>query len=305
MFTSMIPYLAALFAFISVILVTLSFAEARGAAQTKRSLSFIVSYGSPRITSNIRAIPDRSVQQWAKFIEFVGQRLVGEKRRAHISSELGKSGETGLAATNEVVTHKVIYLILGFAVGLLSGIVFGGIFWIALPLFTLGGFWLPDLLVYNRSLHRSEELGLWLPDALDMLNLCVESGLSFQAALKQVALNQKGPVAEEFALALQEIQYGRSRDEALIGISMRANQPDIQRFVSAMLQVDKLGIPITAVLNEQSRTIRAKRFDSAREQAQKMPVKILLPLMICFLPTLFIIILAPPVAQIANMFSGQ
>ena len=144
-----------------------------------------------------------------------------------------------------------------------------------------------------------------LPDALDMLNLCVESGLSFAAAVGQVAANQKGPVADEFKIALQEMQYGRSRAEALTAMAGRTKQDDIERFVSAMLQVDKLGVPVATVLREQAKEMRAKRYSRAREQAQKVPVKILMPLMLCFLPALFIIILGPAAFSIAEVFSNQ
>ena len=154
-------------------------------------------------------------------------------------------------------------------------------------------------------LKRDEEMAKRLPDALDMLNLCVESGLSFAAALGQVAANQTGAVAEEFAIALQEMQYGRSRAEALTAMAGRTKQEDVERFVSAMLQVDKLGVPVATVLREQAKEMRAKRYSRAREQAQKVPVKILMPLMLCFLPALFIIILGPAAFSIAEVFSNQ
>jgi tight adherence protein C len=88
-------------------------------------------------------------------------------------------------------------------------------------------------------------------------------------------------------------------------MAARTKQRDLQRFVSAVLQVDKLGIPIAAVLKEQARDMRAQRHSRAREKAQKVPVKILLPLMLCFLPGLFIIILGPGVIIALDVFSGR
>ncbi len=142
-----------------------------------------------------------------------------------------------------------------------------------------------------------------LPDALDMLNLCVESGLSFQAAMSQVADNQTGPVAEEFGVALKEMQLGRSRAEALSALGGRTRAEDVRRFVSAMLQVDKIGVPVATVLREQAKEMRAKRYARARELAQKLPVKILMPLMLCLLPALFIIILGPAAYSIYQVFT--
>ena len=164
-------------------------------------------------------------------------------------------------------------------------------------------FFVPDILIYNEGLKREEEMTKKLPDALDLLNLCVESGLSFQAALTQVATNQTGPVAEEFSVALQEMQLGRSRSQALEAMAGRTRQEDVQRFVWAMMQVDKLGVPVAAVLREQAREMRAKRYARAREQAQKVPLKILMPLMLCFLPALFVIILGPAAYSIYQVFS--
>ena len=104
---------------------------------------------------------------------------------------------------------------------------------------------------------------------------------------------------------LQVVMDGRSRAEALTAMAGRTKQEDVERFVSAMLQVDKLGVPVATVLREQAKEMRAKRYSRAREQAQKVPVKILMPLMLCFLPALFIIILGPAAFSIAEVFSNQ
>jgi tight adherence protein C len=197
-----------------------------------------------------------------------------------------------------------MFLIVGLALGWLQAVALGGLWWLAPLVLGIFGYFVPDILLYNQGIKRDEEMGKGLPDALDMLNLCVESGLSFQAALSQVAINQDGPVADEFALTLQEMQYGRSRGQALEALAVRARQPDIQRFVSAMLQVDKLGVPVATVLREQAKEMRAKRYARAREMAQKVPVKILMPLMLCFLPALFVIILGPAVYGIVQVFSN-
>ncbi len=203
-----------------------------------------------------------------------------------------------------MLVRKTIYLLIGVTLGVLMGYAGTGWWWLAAPGFALAGFFLPDLLIYNAGIKRDEEMRKRLPDALDLLNLCVESGLSFGAALEQVATSQKGPVAEEFAIALREMQYGRSRGQALEALAGRTRQEDVQRFVSAMLQVDKLGVPVAVVLREQAKEMRAKRFARAREQAQKVPVKILMPLMLCFLPALFVIILGPGVYNIVQVFSN-
>jgi tight adherence protein C len=295
---------AAAATFAAVIIVSLILVQRRETAARKRSLKIVAGYASPTGAVGSGVESDDAESATSRVMLSTGERLVREKARARLNQQLALAGGSAPGAIDALVIRKVLFLIIGAALGLMAWWIFSGAMWIAIPLLAVGGFFLPDLLVYNTGLKRSEEMGLKLPDALDMLNLCVESGLSFQAALAQVAMNQEGPVAQEFAIALQEMQYGRSRDEALAGIAARTKQEDTRRFIAAMLQVDKLGVPVATVLREQARAMRAKRFDRAREQAQKVPVKILMPLMLCFLPTLFIVLLASPVSQMVKMFAN-
>ena len=213
------------------------------------------------------------------------------------------AGQNDPSAADDIIARKVVFGIVGLLLGLLLGYAGGGLWWFIVPVLAIGSFFVPDLLIYNQGLKRDEEIAKRLPDALDMLNLCVESGLSFQAAMAQVAANQSGPVAAEFSVALQEMQLGRSRGQALESLAGRTRQQDVQRFVSAMLQVDKVGVPVATVLREQAKEMRAKRYARAREQAQKVPVKILMPLMLCLLPALFVIILGPAAYSIYLVFT--
>jgi tight adherence protein C len=144
-----------------------------------------------------------------------------------------------------------------------------------------------------------------LPDAIDLLTISVESGLGFDAAVAQVARNTEGPLAEEFARMLQEMQIGRGRSDALRSLAERTNLPDMRGFVSAMVQADAFGIPVGQVLRVQSSEIRVKRRQWAEEMAQKVPVKILVPLIFCILPTLFIAVLGPAGISIMDNFSGM
>ena len=155
------------------------------------------------------------------------------------------------------------------------------------------GFFVPDLLVYNTGAKRQQNIRKKLPDALDMLTVCVEAGLGFDAAVAQVARKTDGPVASEFSRVLQEMQFGRSRVQALRAMTARTTAPELRTFVSALVQAAELGIPIAAVLREQAHEMRLKRRQKAEEQAQKVPVKILVPLILFLMPALFIVILGP------------
>lgn len=160
------------------------------------------------------------------------------------------------------------------------------------------GFFLPDLLVYNMGIKRQQLIRKKLPDALDMLTVCVEAGLGFDAGVAQVARKTTGPVASEFSRVLQEMQFGQSRVQALRAMTARSTAPELRTFVSVLVQAAELGIPIAAVLREQSNEMRLKRRQAAEEQAQKVPVKILVPLILFLMPALFIVILGPGVLNI-------
>lgn len=167
------------------------------------------------------------------------------------------------------------------------------------------GFFVPDLLVYNTGVKRQDQLRRGLADALDMLTVCVEAGQSFDGALQQVSRSVTGPVAGEFTRVLQEIQIGRPRGEAFGSMAARTSVPEVKTFVTALVQADRLGLPIGAVLREQAKQMRLVRKQRAEEQAQKVTVKILFPLMLCILPALFIVIIGPGGIRIMDTFGGM
>lgn len=167
------------------------------------------------------------------------------------------------------------------------------------------GFFLPDLLLYNSGLKRQQSIPRALPDALDMLTICVEAGLGFDAALAQVARNTKGPLAGEFARVLQEMQIGKSRTEALRSMAGRTTVPELRAFVAALVQSTELGIPIANVLREQAKELRIRRRQRAEERAQKVPVKITIPLILCLFPALLVLIIGPGAVHIAHTLLGR
>jgi len=274
----------------------------REQAAKRHSLALVKGYASNDVHTAIAAARREDSLIRTTLVN-LGSRMVTSKQRERIQRNVLFAGRNDPTAADDIIARKVVFLVVGALVGLLLGYAGGGVWWVMLPILGIGAFFVPDLLIYNQGLKRDEEIAKRLPDALDMLNLCVESGLSFQSAMTQVAQNQSGPVAEEFSVALQEMQLGRSRAQALEAMGGRTRQQDVQRFVSAMLQVDKVGIPVATVLREQAKEMRAKRYARAREQAQKVPVKILMPLMLCLLPALFVIILGPAAYSIYQVFS--
>jgi Flp pilus assembly protein TadB len=168
--------------------------------------------------------------------------------------------------------------------------------------FVFIGFFLPDLLIYNKVIKRREKFEDTFPDAIDLLSMCVNAGLAFPGALARVADTQKGPVPEEFSRVRMEVQLGKDRNQALLEMAGRVKVESLREFVSAVSQVDRFGIPISRALQEQSRELRAKRTARGREKAQKVPIKILGPVMICFLPCVLLIVLGPAIIGIMRAF---
>ena len=185
------------------------------------------------------------------------------------------------------------------------GLQYGALTTVLLPVAgAAAGFYLPDIWVRNLGERRQLDMRSDLPDAIDMLTVCVEAGLGFDSALGRVAQTMDGPAAFEFARVIQEMQFGSSRIDALRAAAERTDIPELRTFISSIIQSTELGISIGAVLRAQSGQMRVVRRQRAEEQAQKLPVKILLPLIFCILPALFVVVLGPAVLNIMDLFSG-
>jgi tight adherence protein C len=165
------------------------------------------------------------------------------------------------------------------------------------------GYVLPNILLYNAGEKREALMRNALPDAIDLLTVSVEAGLGFDAAVGRVAKNTKGPLAQEFARLLQEMQIGVGRAEAMRAVAERTTLPDLKSFCLAMVQADNLGVPIGRVLRIQSKEMRVKRRQRAEEKAMQVPVKIMIPLVLFILPCLFLVVLGPAGMSIAETFS--
>jgi len=155
------------------------------------------------------------------------------------------------------------------------------------------GFLAPDFYLGNRAGKRSNEILETLPDALDLLTISVEAGLGFDAALVKVTEKLKGALSEEFKRAASEQRVGKSRQDALRGITERVDQKELANFVAAIIQADQLGVSMSKVLRIQSEQMRGERRQRAEEKAAKAPILIMLPTIGCIFPSLFIVILAP------------
>ncbi|QIK66076.1 type II secretion system F family protein [Nocardioides sp. HDW12B] len=251
---------------------------------------------------------DRVLGPLADKVQGIAHKLTANDHVENIRAKLELAGNPPGWSPDRVASFKFLGFIGAFVVGFALTQLFGAGLLVTLGvciMFALAGFMAPNMYLYQRAYDRTQTMQRALPDAIDLLTISVESGLGFDAALSQVARNTDGALAEEFARVLQEMQIGKGRSAALRALGERTNVPEVKGFVSSMVQADALGIPMAQVLRVQSREIRTKRRQRAEEKAQQVAIKILIPLIFCILPCLFIAVLGPAGISIYESFSGR
>jgi len=158
----------------------------------------------------------------------------------------------------------------------------------------------PDFLLQTKAKDRQSRIRIALPDTLDQITVCVEAGLGFEAAMARAARTGDGPLADEVVRTLQDIQLGVPRRDAMRGLSDRNDVEELRQFVQAIVQAESYGVPIAKVLRIQSSELREKRRQAAEERAMKISIKLLIPLVFCVLPCVFIVILAPAIISLVH-----
>jgi tight adherence protein C len=228
----------------------------------------------------------------------LGRRVTPSDYAERIAQKLNVAGNPPGWTVDRVMSLKVVGIAVGLVGGVLLAWLLGKGTMTSIGLTLVGGvvgYYGPNLYLYQKGHDRAASMQRALPDALDLLTISVEAGLGFDAALSQVARNTDGPLADEFARVLQEMQIGLGRSQALRALGERSTLAELRSFTSAMVQADSFGIPVGQVLRVQSNEIRLKRRQRAEEAAQKIPVKIMVPLVMFILPALFVAVLGPAI----------
>lgn len=163
----------------------------------------------------------------------------------------------------------------------------------------------PDVILDGMIRRRQLEIQVALPDTIDLMTITVEAGLGFDGALDRVGRTSGGELGVELRQVVQDIQLGRPRSEALRAMSDRIGLPEVRTLTSSIVQAEQFGITIGTVLRSQSDELREKRRQRAEEHAQKIPVKILFPLIFFILPSVFIVTVGPGAIQIMDQFAGS
>ncbi len=295
--------------FVALVLVLTTAAAVAGErSATARSLTIVRSLGTdlaPGGSETDRPFAERVLAPLTDRLVSLGRRLTRADTAERLQHRLDIAGNPPGWDVSRLIGAKALSMVMLAALAVVYSLGNGtslskaGLVVAALAGF---GFVLPNILLYNAGQKREALMQRALPDALDLLTVSVEAGLGFDAAVMKVAWNTQGPLAEEFARLLQEMRLGVGRGEALRALAERSTLKDLKSFSLAIVQADQLGVPIGRVLRVQSSEMRIKRRQRAEEQAQKVPVKIMIPLVLFIMPCLLIVVGGPAAVQIMDIF---
>ncbi|MBO8171878.1 MAG: type II secretion system F family protein [Bacillaceae bacterium] len=164
--------------------------------------------------------------------------------------------------------------------------------------------WYPQFYLQQKAKKRRMQALKELPDFLDLLTVSMEAGLGFDSSIGKIVEKEHGVLGEEFSRYLDEIRIGRNRRESLNSLKERMNLDELTGVINGILQADRMGIGMVNVLRIQSDELRDKRKQRAEEAAMKAPIKMLFPLVIFIFPSIFIVLLAPTIIQLVEMFTS-
>ena len=237
------------------------------------------------------------------FLAVLNERWVAQKRLDQLEAALRRAGKPLELKATEMVAFMQLSALSFFCVGLACAIWLDFNFLYAL-LFAAFGATYPLIWLRDKVRARHHAITRALPYNLDLLTLSVEAGLDFAAALgKVVEKGRKGPLSDELAISLRELKLGKTREEALRNLAARVELSTLSSFVHALIQADKMGTPLGKILRILSTQMRIERTQRAEKLANEAPVKLLLPLIGCIFPTIFIMLFGPIAYQV--FFGGN
>jgi tight adherence protein C len=223
---------------------------------------------------------------------FTPQHVLEQTRK-----RLEMAGNPGrMDASTFLILHFVAAVFLGgliFVISLFSRTFTLPIKLLLVLVFTVLGYFLPDLLIKSKIDSRQKQVRKAMPDALDLLTICVEAGLGFDAAMSKVHEKWDNELSLAFGRVIREIQLGKLRRDALRDMADRLGLAEMTSFVAAVIQSEMLGVSMAKVLRIQSDQMRVRRRQYAEEQAHKAPIKMIFPMGLLIFPALLIILLTP------------
>ena len=227
-------------------------------------------------------------------------RSTPQKARQDVLNRLELAGRPGNLTPEDFMAVRLVAAAVFAAIGLLLGLLLGNVVYlvISLVLGTILGYYAPVLWLNQKVDARRAEVMKGLPDALDLLVICVDAGLGFDAALARVTDKYKNALSDLLAKALREVSLGRPRLEALDEMGRNSGVEDLHNFMQAVIQSEQFGTGIGKILRIQADEMRRKRRQRAQEKAAQATLKMMLPMVGCIFPTLWIVLLGPAILML-------
>ncbi len=222
-------------------------------------------------------------------------RSTPQKARQNLMNRLDLAGRPGNLTPEDFAAVRIVAAAVTAAVGLLIGLLLGSVVYLAISVVAgaILGFYLPVLWLKQKVDARRAEIQKGLPDAMDLLVIAVDAGLGFDAALARVTDKYKNALSDEFAKVLREVSLGRPRLEAMDEMGRSSGVEDLHNFIQAIIQSEQFGTGIGKILRIQADEMRRKRRQRAQEKAAQATLKMMLPMVGCIFPTLWIVLLGP------------
>jgi len=224
-------------------------------------------------------------------------RSTPQKARQDVLNRLELAGRPGNLTPEDFVAVRLVAAAVLAALGLLVGLLFGNLVYLVISAVAgaIFGYYLPVLWLKQKVDARRNEIQKGLPDALDLLVICIDAGLGFDASLARVTDKYRNALSDLLSKALREVSLGRPRLEALDEMGRNSGVEDLHNFIQAVIQSEQFGTGIGKILRIQADEMRRKRRQRAQEKGAQATLKMMLPMVGCIFPTLWIVLLGPAV----------
>jgi tight adherence protein C len=302
---TLVPILIIAALILIAVLVYIGLREDRGRDPLQDRLA---QYGDRELPESLEEIElslsfkDRVLIPVAKGLASITVRFTPQKQLESTRRQLELAGSNADPTT--FFASRILFLVVFALLGAVLGFVVMNEPFTTAILYTVAGaalgFYFRVLQLKSRIRKRQENILKALPDALDLLVICVEAGLGFDMAMGKVYEKWDNELALAFGRVLKEIQLGKLRREALRDMAERMDVPDVNAFTAAIIQADQLGVSMAKILRVQADQMRTKRRQRAQEKAQQAPVKMMIPMVLLIFPSLWIVLLGPAVLQVMS-----
>jgi tight adherence protein C len=296
----MSPLLLALFAGLGVLMIFIGLARSPSTNTAQMVQQRLSVYGGEKpVTLEEmelqRPFSERFLRPAIERLGSLLSRSTPQKARQDMMNRLDLAGRPGNLTPEDFAAVRIVAAAVMAAVGLLVGLLLANPVYLAISI-VLGailGYYLPVLWLKQKVDARRAEIQKGLPDAMDLLVIAVDAGLGFDAALARVTDKYKNALSDEFAKVLREVSLGRPRLEAMDEMGRSSGVEDLHNFIQAIIQSEQFGTGIGKILRIQADEMRRKRRQRAQEKAAQATLKMMLPMVGCIFPTLWIVLLGP------------